>query len=334
MAVVIKDIAHKAGVSEATVSLALNNSPLVNEDTAKRIKIIAKEMGYKPNPYARRLVLQRSGIIGVIVPDIENVFYSAFVNQLNIYCRNTNYSLAIYISGNNAENEQKIVDEIITMQVEGLIFVPVNVPNKNSGHIKKLENAEIPVVCATTAFGTLPYVMSDLENGMTLLVSHMLGTGHKKIAYISGPQHVFALDVREKGLRRALRAYGIDPAQIPYFFMESVTYQCAEIAAETILKEYSGNIDGIICVNDIMALGVINTLKQKNIKIPGEIAVAGFDDSIFSVTSPVPVTTVRQNVPEIAKKALEKLTQMIQKKERPSQNDIIPVELVARESTK
>ena len=159
MAVRIKDIARKANVSEATVSLALNNNPLVNEETAKTIKRIAREMGYTPNPYARRLVLKKSNTLGVVVPDIENVFYASFVHYLNLCCRETNYSLSIFISGNRPEREEKIAEDLIAMQAEGVIYIPVNVPNKNMDQVQKLQAAGIPVICATTAFGTLPSVM-------------------------------------------------------------------------------------------------------------------------------------------------------------------------------
>lgn len=332
MAIRIKDIAQKANVSEATVSLALNHNPLVNENTAKRIRKIAKELGYTPNPYARRLVLRKSGTLGVIVPDIENVFYAAFVHCLNTLCRETDYSLSIYISENRPENEARIVSDLIAMQAEGVIYIPVNVRNPNKAHMKKLQAAGIPVVCATTAFGKVPHVMCDLMNGMFLLVSHMLQNGYRKIAYISGPQHVYALDIRERGLRAALRSFRIDIADIPLFFMEAVTYRCACQAAEQILDTYRDQVNGIICVNDVMALGVINTLQQHAIRVPDEIAVAGFDDSIFSVTSPVPVTTVRQNVSEIAEKTLQLLLTQIRTGE-PVQDVIIPVELIKREST-
>ena len=335
MAVRIKDIARKANVSEATVSLALNNNPLVNEETAKTIKRIAREMGYTPNPYARRLVLKKSNTLGVVVPDIENVFYASFVHYLNLCCRETNYSLSIFISGNRPEREEKIAEDLIAMQAEGVIYIPVNVPNKNMDQVQKLQAAGIPVICATTAFGTLPSVMCDLENGMFLLVSHMLQKGYRKIAYISGPRNVYALDLRERGLRSALQSFQIESGKVPLFFMEAVTYQCACNAAEQILEKYRGKINGIICVNDIMALGVINTLKQHNIQIPEEIAVAGFDDSIFSVTSPVPITTVRQNVSEIAEKSLQKLLSLIDTGEAQQTllKEIIPVELITRAST-
>ncbi len=331
MAVRIKDIACRANVSEATVSLALNHNPLVNQQTAKRIREIAREMGYIPNPYARSLVRNKSGLIGVVVPDIENVFYAAFVQSLNRFCQNTGYSLSIHISADRPENEEKIAETLIAARAEGIIYIPANVPGLGTAPVNKIREAEIPIVCATTSCADLPCVRSDLEDGMFRLVSDLLHAGRQTIAYLSGPQGVYALDLRENGMRRALQAHHKNDADLPFYFMKSVTYPCACEAAEQILQRQKMP-DAIVCVNDMMALGVINTLKCRNIKIPEETAVAGFDDSIFSVASPVPITTVRQNVAEIAELSLDRLLALI-RGENIIPNSILQTELIRRAST-
>ncbi len=320
MAVGIKDIAQKLGVSEATVSLALNGNPLVNAETSKRVKKAAKEMGYRPNPYARKLVLKKSGMIGVVVPDIENVFYASFVHYLNLHSRNTGYSLSIYLSENIPQREEVIIDDLIAAQVEGIIYIPANVPDDGAKQLNKLRDSEIPTISATTAFADFPCIMSDLKAGMAALTAHVLRNGRRRLAYISGPRGVYALDIREEGLREALRENGMDPESVLFFHMKAVTYDCACEAARLIREQYADQVDGIICVNDVMALGVINTLEQ-HLDIPGALTVTGFDDSIFSIASPIPITTVRQDVEAIAKKSIEVLIDQIQHPNRRGQTE-------------
>ena len=151
MAVGIKDVARAANVSEATVSLALNGSPLVNEQTRQRIIKIAQSMNYTPNPYARQLVLKRRGVIGLVVPSIENYYYATFVKHVNRAIRSTGYGLTISISENDPENEAKIIQEMINNRVEALLLAPVNIPNDRPDYLSLLIDSEIPTIFVTSA---------------------------------------------------------------------------------------------------------------------------------------------------------------------------------------
>jgi LacI family transcriptional regulator len=329
----IKDVAKKAGVSPATVSLAMNGNELVNEETRKKVMKIASEMGYVSNPYARKLVLKKSGMIGVIIPDIENNFYASFVRYLNDYIKNTSYTLSILISGNLPELEKKSLREMIQNRMEGIIYIPINNANQNKEKIDELLKSDIPIICATTKYGSLPYVMSDLYGGMCEMTKHVIEKGYEKLIYMSGPKNIYTLDIRKNGFDDTIKKFKFDQKNVKYIFTDEVNYDHACGATENLIID---NILGsaIVCVNDIMALGVINTLKRHNINVPENVAVTGFDDGIFAIASPVPITTVHQNIKSIAKKSIQILISVINKDTDISslQDHIIPISFITRGS--
>jgi LacI family transcriptional regulator len=333
MAIRIKDIAKLAGVSPATVSLALNESELVNEETRKRILAIAHEHGYIPNTYARRLALRRSGMLGLVVPDIENVYYAMLVRMINNYAQIAGYGLSILISDNSRELEEKIVTELISSRVEGVICAPVNIPGISGEIFSRLIDAGIPTVCATTRFeytSFIPSVMCGLREGMYEIANYVFQRGCKRPVYISGPSGVYTLDIRLAGFLDAAREMGLCESSIEVIELPEVTYSAACDAAEKIAVA-NEKVDAVICVNDMMALGVVNTFNRRGIAIPQDIVVTGFDDVIFAEASPVPLTTVRQDIESIARESIELLIKLIGGQKPGEAGDIVlPTQLVIR----
>ncbi|MGI6201855.1 MAG: LacI family DNA-binding transcriptional regulator [Eubacteriales bacterium] len=336
MAIRIKDIAKLAGVSPATVSLALNGSELVNEDTRKRIISIAHEHGYIPNTYARRLAMRRSGMLGLVIPDIENVYYASLVRMTNNYAQTAGYGLSILISDNSRELEGKIVTELISARVEGVICVPANIPGSSGEIFARLTDATIPVVCATTRFepgSFIPSVMCGLREGMYEVASYLFRRGRRRPVYITGPSDVYTLDIRRSGFLDAARDAGIGESELKIIELPEVNYAAACVAAQQI-ADSGGNFDAAVCVNDMMALGVVNTLSRRGFDIPRDIAITGYDDVIFAEASPTPLTTVRQDIDSIARESIALLTRLIGGLPPDEAGDIVlPTQLVIRQST-
>jgi DNA-binding LacI/PurR family transcriptional regulator len=255
------------------------------------------------------------------------------VRYLNDYIKDTSYTLSILISGNLPELEEKSLREMIHNRMEGIIYIPINNANQNKEKIDELLKSDIPTVCATTKYGKLPYVMSDLYSGMCEITRHVIDKGYEKLIYISGPENIYTLDIRKNGFDDTVKKSKFNRENIKYIFTKEVNYDHACEATETLINK---NILGsaIVCVNDIMALGVINTLKRHNINVPESIAVTGFDDGIFAITSPVPITTVHQDIKNIAGKSIQTLISIINKDTDISllQDHIVPVALVTRNS--
>lgn len=330
-AIRIYDVAKAAGVSEATVSLALNHSPLVKQETRKAVEAAARRLGYTPNPYARRLVLQKSGILGIVVPDMENVYYSALIKALSTQIADSGYSLSIFISDNDPRRERRALRDMIGAQVEGIIYVPVNIPCDDSESRALLQNSGIPTVCATTQVDGLRSIRCDLAAGMRALVTYLIAAGYRTFRYLTGPVGVYALDLRTQALTQAATDAGLPQKMLSVQHLAAVDYDCACAAVAASLDRLP---DCFICANDFMALGVVNTLLAHEISVPQRTGVAGFDNSIFSKVSSIPITTVNQDIPELARRTVRALMQQIRPDPAAAPVDsCVPVQLIPRAST-
>ncbi len=304
----LEDVAKRVGMSKSTVSLALNGSDKVNLNTRNLIMQVAAEMGYSPNPHARKLAMRKSNMIGLIVPDIENVYYASLVSFISRVLRNSGYGLFISISENSRKREKRIVQEMIENRMDGVLLVPLNKPNEDVSYLLTLEAAGIPMVYVTSLYPGVqrPYVMCDLYSGMRKMVRLLHGEGCRKIAMMTGPSGVYCMDQREMGYRDELRALGLRYENV--IQLEEVDYASA---LSRIGTQGAPEMDAIACVNDMMALGVINALNASGWKVPGDIAVAGYDDLIYSRISSVPITTVKQDLEAVADIATQMILNLI-----------------------
>ncbi len=327
MAVRIKDIAKLANCSEATVSLALNGSTLVNENTRKTILETAKKAGYIPNVYAKKLARRESRCLGLIIPDIENVFYASLVKHINAATKASGYNLITAISENSVETEKELISSMIENRAEGVILVPMNKANPDPSYVSLLDGYGIPYVfCADyyeSLHGSSAAVMSDIEKGMYELTKEVVRMGYKNPAYLTGDNSVVSLRLREKGFTRAALELKADSCICK---LETLDYSAAYDAVKRILAECP-ETDVFICVNDMIAAGVLNSLSEFGRSVP-QTGVAGFDNVIFSRISHPQITTVEQNIREIAEKSVELLIN----KDEDKKDIIIPTKIIIRQS--
>ena len=330
MDIKLEDVARRVGMSKSTVSLALNGSNKVNLNTRNLILQVAGEMGYTPNPHARKLAMRKSNMIGLIVPDIQNVYYASLVSFTARVLRNSGYGLFISISENSRKREKQIVQEMIENRMDGVLLVPLNKPNEDIGYLLTLEAAEIPMVYVTSQYPGVqrPYVMCDLYSGMRKIVRLLYEEGHRKIAMMTGPSGVYCMDQREMGYRDELRALGLQYENIMQ--LEDVDYASA---LSQVLTLREPEMDAIACVNDMMALGVINALNLNGFHVPGDIAVSGYDDLIYSRISSVPITTVKQDLETVADIATQMILSLIGHSDA-EEKDVIDCDVIIRSSTK
>lgn len=336
MPIKLKDIANLAKVSEATASLALNGSPLVKDATREKVLAIAKENGYLPNAMAKGLAKNKSNTIGLIVPDVEDAYYSRLVRFVDEYVKAKGYNLILAISNDNAEQEKSTVRNFIMERAEGIIIAPVNEVNPDATYLKDLKKHKIPHIFVSSYYPSVeaPFVMVDLEEGSYQLTKHLLDSGHKDIYFLVGPeQEVLSSKFRIDGYKRAYRELGIKVKDQFIIGCKRYDYESAYKMTEEIL-ETTKSIDAIISINDTMALGTINALKANGKSIPEDISVAGYDDMFFSRISAVPITTVKQDIAEISSQAVDILFNKINNKEILNDQIFIAPKLIIRESTK
>ena len=300
MRVTIRDVAASLGLSVATVSLALNDSPLVKDTTMKRVKDEAARMGYLPNPYARHLVRGKSANIGLIVPDIQNVFYASLVHHINAATAASGYRLTILISNESPETERRLVRTLEQYNVEAILLAPANKPEVSEDYLEQLNSLGIPLIFASARYPGVdaPCAMSDLGQGMRDVARHVVQSGAKRIVYLTGPRGVATLDIREDSYRAVLKEASIEP-QICR--VDEVTYENA-YAAVYGMRQFP---DALMCVNDMMAVGALNALSERGKSVPDEIRVTGFDDGLYARVSATPLTSVRQDIQAIANAAVK-----------------------------
>lgn len=333
MSIKLKDIAKMAGVSEATASLALNDNKIVKEETRLKVKKIARELGYSPNALARGLAKRKSGTIGLIVPDIESAYYGKLTRCIDENVREAGYSLILAISNDKREIEKQIINNFISERVEGVIIAPINQYNGDLSYIYQLEKHNIPCVFATAHYPEVdaPFVMVDLEEGTYRLVKYLLDLGHRDIFFITGSPKVITTSYRINGYVKAFQERGLAVDEGKFIHCSRLNYEQASQTAENLIRSKTG-IDSIIAINDMMALGVLNTLKADHIDVPGDISVAGYDNMIFSSVASIPITTVNQDIEQISWKAVNIAVNRIKGGDI-VEKILIKPELIIREST-
>ena len=228
------------------------------------------------------------------------------------------------------ERKRKIIGEMLESRVDALLLAPVNAPAGSTAYLSAADDAGVPLLFVTSIYADLarPCVMCDLYGGMKALMTRLYESGRRRIALLTGPRDVYCLDLRERGWRDFLVEHAL-PADAALHLSE-VSYE----AALTALRDYPlQNIDAAVCVNDMMALGAVNALLARGVRVPEDVAVAGYDDVIFSRVSPVPITTVRQDVHALAAAAVDRLLDMIEHRDPVKAVTLLPCTLIEREST-
>jgi len=335
MKATIKDIASAAGVSVTTVSLVLNDRPnTISQATKDKIVEVAKSLDYTPNHMAKSLVTKRSKMIGLVVPNIGNNFFADLAKNIENECQKSDYSLILANANNSLSETVKYVDQFISRGVDGLIiaFYTDDKQNNKEQLIAKLNNYDIPIVTVDSWIQGLNMsgVSIHHSRGGYMATKYLLEQGHKKIGCITGMNGNYSSDRRLKGYMLALKEAGIEENND---FVEEGDYQynSGYLGA---LKLIDKGVSAIFACNDLMAYGTYQAVKEKNLKVPDDISVVGFDDLLFSKMLSIPLTTVYQDINNLGSKATELIIDFI--KNGASKQEFYRLEpaLIIRESTK
>ncbi len=331
MRVTIKDIAKVAGVSVATASMALNDKPGVNKETREKVLEVAESMYYRPNYSARNLITKKSGSIGLVVTDIRNPFFSKLVDVLNREVEKNGYSLLLGISNDRVSLERKCVDLFVGRDVEGVIIVPTIQTSPDLEHLYMLKRMKIPFVFCTTTYNGIEadVVMSDLMDGEYQLVRHLIESGRRRICFVTCDRSLLLSRQRLEGYRKAH-----EEASLSYNNEQIIeTEPDYEHGYDVGRALAAGSVDAVVTVNDFLAFGVAKAFKDAGVRIPEDIAVAGYDDLLFSNLVDPALTTVKQPITEICIKTLEVLFRRIENGAEPAALHTLGPRLIVRDST-
>ncbi|SHH05075.1 LacI family DNA-binding transcriptional regulator [Virgibacillus chiguensis] len=331
--VTIKDIAKKAGVSPSSVSLVLNDRPSRISDQKKaEIKQIAKELNYTANQIARSLVTKQTKTFGLIIPDIENIFFSSLAKHIEMQCRMHGYTLIIVNSNDQFENDIALLDLLLSRAVEGIFLIPASESwLKKPELIEKLKQLTVPYILLDRVFSDLSCdkVWFDNEYGAYIAVKYLLENGHRKIACIASSSFING-QFRLNGYLRALKEFNI-PIDYNNIVTGDYKKESGYLAGQKIINK---DVTAIFITNDMMALGFIHSIYEKNKKIPDDYSVISYDNTIYPYLFGVELSSVKQDVKKLSETAFKQLFQKIQKKDTVAQNTCLQPELIARTSVK
>ncbi len=329
------DVARRAGVSRATVSYVLNARPQsripITAETRQRVLAAAEELGYHPDARARSLRSGQTHVIGLVISEAYNPHFWAFVQGIDAVARERGYSLVLSVCGQERERVRDCLSILPERRVDGLILQLGVDPTVVSAELDALRLQRAPVVGLGTHIPGADHVGQDYYLGAGRLMEHLIGLGHRRIAFIHGATHPQAGAERLRAYREALAAAGLSHDE------ELVTY-CGPrlgdgLAAAEQLLAIVPRPTAIIGLNDLMAIGALQAAGRAGLCVPGDLSVAGFDDIEVAAYLVPPLTTVRVHTEEAGQRAAELLLRRIENPGAPPQRLMLPGELVVRGST-
>ena len=332
MATSIKDVAREAGVSIATVSRVLNDIDVVNEDTKKKVLDAIKKLGYRPNIVARSLKTQRTKTIGILVPDISSGFYPEIVRGAEDVANIYDYNVILCNSDFDYDKEKDYLRVLKEKMVDGVIYMSSSLEEETLDIINELDLKTV-LAESKDREGRLPSVIIDNVKATYDVTKSLIDRGLKNIAFVGvNKGAINAWGDRHLGYEKALQENGLKSDEDLEFFKD-LKVKSGYKAVEKFL-ESGKKFDGVVCSSDEIAIGVINALREKGIRVPEDVSVIGFNDNAVSSYFYPKITTVRQPSYDMGSVAMRTLIKMLNNKPIEQDQYVLDYKIINRESTK
>jgi len=329
MAVSIKDIAKVARVSHSTVSRALRDSPLISEETKTRVRRIAQEMGYSPSAVARGLVTKQTRTLGLVVTTIADPFVAEVVEGIEALAQDKGYSILLCQSRSDADRELASVEILREKRVDAIIVTASRV---GSLYLPLLERLSVPIVLINNQQEGryIHSVGTDNLHGGRLAAGHLVELGHRRVAYITGPEWAAQSRLRREGARQVLLEEGLDLD--PDLVVQGTGRSDGGEEAMRALLDRSNPPTAVFCYNDLTAIGVMRSARVAGLQVPDDISVVGYDDIAYASYVMPPLTTIRQRRYEMGYQATEMALALLAGGKTVT-NSLVQGQLVARGSS-
>lgn len=328
----LKDLAQKLGVSISTVSRALNNHPDISPEITQKVKKLAAEMNYTPNPLAMGLLKQATRMIGVIVPDLVTHFYSSIISGIETVAEEKGYYILIASSNESLRKEIKAVDNLLKTRVEGLIIC-LSHETKTFEHFDRLIQNNIPLVffdrvCRTNEVSS---VVVDNVKAAQKITEHFYKSGARRIAYIAGPEYLNISEERTSGYLSGLKKCGLN-------FQPELLVKCNlstkdAMKATAHLLELPERPDAIFGINDTVAFAAMKEIKRRGLRIPEDVALVGFTDEFHSTVVDPALTSITHPTFEIGQEAARLFFRSVENSEAEPKQIVLKTKLVVRDSS-
>jgi DNA-binding LacI/PurR family transcriptional regulator len=333
MAVTLNDIAKAAGVSKATVSLALNRNERISRATVDKVLRVAAELNYVPDFRGKALAEKRTRMIGVVVPTIVSSFHSELVQAIRDRLGEEKYRVLLCITNESKDEEADYIDMFRGGTVDAAIFAVYSYVNSDGGNeklISELSRNHIPVVYIDKEDpdDSIPTVTFSPINAVYQATKHLIDLGHRSICYVG---YLYDSSDRIRGFKMAMEEAGITIDEESILLIP--TFEGT--AATDWLTKAVSLPTGLVCFNDEMAVGVVQSLTSAGIRVPDQVSVCGVDDSRFARLCSPSLTAIRVPIKEIGVKAAELSLKLLSGEKLSAEERYVtyPVELIPREST-
>ena len=306
----LKDLAGELGVSIATVSRALRNSPEIGREMQQRVKDLAKKLNYRPNPFAQSLRKEAPKVIGVVVPNLVTHYYAAVLDGIEDEARRAGYSVISANSHEDFEDERQAIDNFIGLHVEGIIACLAQTTTDYS-HFEEISDMGIPLVffgrtCLTDRFSC---VTANGDEAAQMATQHLIDTGSRRIAFIGGPNHLDMVRRRKHGYLEALRENKMEIDR-DMVVCDKIDYEVALHAVEKLLDS-PNRPDAILAFNDIITFAAFTAIKNKGLNIPDDVALIGFTDDVHAAYVTPRMSAIEDQSREMGIKACQLLLKSI-----------------------
>jgi LacI family transcriptional regulator len=299
----IKEVARRAGVSPGTVSNVLNRPERVAAGTRERVERAIHELGFVRNGSASTLRAGQSRAVGLVVLDVGNPFFVEVARGVEDVVSDRDHAVILCNSGESPEKESRNLRVLAEQRVRGVLITPA--ADDTSG-LRRLRDRGVAVVFVDHyASGDVCSVAVDDVAGGELAAGHLLAGGARRLAFVSGPPAIRQCSDRRRGAVRALEAAGLPAGDLADIVVPEMNAHGGQVAGKTLLSE--GLPDAIFCANDLLALGVLRVLLHAGVRVPGDVALIGYDDIEFTSAAAVPLSSIRQPTYQLGKIATELL---------------------------
>ncbi len=331
----VSDVARKAGVGTTTVSRVINGGFRVDPETLAHVRSVIEAVGYVPNNAARVLSGGRTKIIGFVTPSIVDPFFASCAEALESVARAHESLLIATTTQNDVRKEAASVEELLRHRVEGLIVAPAS---RDSKHLLAvLERTKIPIVALDRPIGRsqIPFVVAENYLGARMATAHLIEHGYKRIVCLTGEDELYTIRERLRGYRFAMEAAGLVPSAIT-----SIIDHASAAAAVDRLFAAKHKPQALLTLKNKTTIDTYEALQERNIAVPDEVALVGYDDFELAATLRPSVTVVQQPIEDLGRAAAELLFDRLQRSQTAEQETIkgparkwqLPTRLIRRKS--
>jgi LacI family transcriptional regulator len=331
----IKEVAHHAGVSVGTVSNVLNRPDMVAPSTRRRVLDAITQLGYVRNDSARQLRAGRSNTIAIVVLDVANPFFTDVVRGAELAADEHGVMVVVCNSGENPARERRHLEQLEQQRVRGVLITPVE--DHPGSRLEQLIQRGTPVVLVDRGSGQhnrCSVAVDDVLGGR-LAGAHLIGRGHRQIAFVGGPPSIQQVADRHRGVAEALAGPAAAGAELLVMHTPSLSVAGGRQAAARIADlPAEQRPTAVFCANDLLALGVLQEMTLRGLQVPKDIAIIGYDDIDFAAAAAVPLSSIRQPREQLGRTAAKLLLEEVDEGDGHEHRHVVfQPELVVREST-